>query len=49
METVHAVEHSEIDPSSRELRIRSRNLSYSNIITIEESIIYRQHPDDPNK
>lgn len=49
VDRVHAIEHSEIDPEARELRIRSRNVSYSNLITIEESIVYRQHPDDPNK
>lgn len=41
-------EHSEVDPKSRTMTLRSRNLSFCSFVTIDEQLIYSPHPADPN-
>ncbi|KAK3610413.1 hypothetical protein CHS0354_008704 [Potamilus streckersoni] len=45
----YASEHSEVDPKKRMMTLRSRNLTFCNLITIDEQLIYSPHPQDPNK
>jgi len=41
-------EHSEINPSKREMTLRSRNLTFCNFVTIDEQLVYSPHPNDPS-
>ncbi|XP_064598930.1 PRELI domain containing protein 3B-like [Liolophura sinensis] len=45
-ESCYASEHSEVDPSSKTMTLRSRNVSFCNIISIDENLKYMQHPTD---
>lgn len=45
----HAYEYSSVDPVSRMMRMRTRNLSLSNVVTMEETMSYTPHPQDPTK
>lgn len=40
-----ALEESVVDPKNRRLSIKSRNLTLSNIITVEESCLYTPSAD----
>jgi len=41
-------EHSEVDPQSRVMKLRSRNLTFCNFVTIDEQVVYAPHPSDSN-
>lgn len=47
--TVFCSEHSTIDPQTKMLSMRSRNLSCNNIINVDETLIYSLHPTDSTK
>ena len=38
-----------IDPKKKTLTMRSQNLTMSNILSVEEEIEYREHPEDPSR
>jgi len=40
-------EHSTIDARERTLTLKSRNLTFSNMLSIDERLVYRPHPDNP--
>lgn len=40
-------EHSEINPVKKLMKLRTRNLTFSNVITIEEHLSYEANPQDP--
>lgn len=42
-------EHSEVDPKKKSMILRSRNLTFLNVITIDETLQYAQHPKDKSK
>lgn len=42
-----AYEESVVDPKGRTLTVRSKNLTLANLVTVEESCVYR--PDSDNK
>lgn len=42
-------EHSEVDPVNKKMKLRTRNLTYINNLTIDEYLSYHPHPDDPKK
>lgn len=41
-------EHSEVDPRNRTMKMRSRNLTFCNFVTIDENVVYAPHPTDPS-
>lgn len=44
-----AVEYSEVDPNEKTMTLRSRNITCSYFVTVDETLVYRPHPDNPNK
>ncbi|KAK2154356.1 hypothetical protein LSH36_270g04006 [Paralvinella palmiformis] len=47
-ETCYVSEHSEVDPETKTLKLQSRNLTFSRFVDIDEQLIYRPDPQDPN-
>lgn len=45
----YASEHSQIDLRTKELSLRSRNLTFNNIINVDEKLTYSIHSEDKNK
>lgn len=45
----HASEHSQIDIKNKTMSLRSRNLTYNNIVNIDEKLVYSIHPEDREK
>jgi len=45
----HAYEYSSVDPASKVMTMRTRNISLANVVTMEETMSYTPHPDDPEK
>ncbi|CAL1536521.1 unnamed protein product [Lymnaea stagnalis] len=48
-EVCYASEHSIVDPKSKTFTLKTRNVTLANIITINEELVYIQHPSDPSK
>jgi hypothetical protein len=44
----YGIEHSVIDPNTKTMTLKGRNLIFSGIVGIEENLEYSQHPDDKN-
>jgi len=44
-----ALEYSEVDPTAKTMTLRSRNITCSYFVTVDETLVYRTHPDNPNK
>lgn len=42
-------EHSKVDPIKKQMTLKSRNLTFCSIITIDENLTYSQHPEDKSK
>eukprot|EP01137_Pigoraptor_chileana_P009339 Opistho-2@57421 len=47
--SAHVHEVSEVDPINKRMTLRTRNISWSNFITVEETCIYTQDAQDPQK
>jgi hypothetical protein len=47
--TCYASEHSQVDLKTKTLSLRSRNLTYNNIINVDERLVYSIHPTDSSK
>uniref|UniRef100_A0A0N4ZMG3 PRELI/MSF1 domain-containing protein n=1 Tax=Parastrongyloides trichosuri TaxID=131310 RepID=A0A0N4ZMG3_PARTI len=47
--TQYSHEYSEVDVDKKEMNLLTRNLNGSSFITVDEKLIYRPHPTDPNK
>jgi len=45
----HASEHSIIDSNKKVMMLRTRNLTFNNIINLDETVTYRTHPEDESK
>lgn len=45
----HASEHSQVDPKNKTMEMKTRNLTFCNMITIDEKLVYSPHPEDKNK
>ncbi|XP_035727573.1 protein slowmo-like isoform X1 [Vespa mandarinia] len=45
----YASEKSEVDPVSREMVLKTRNLTFCNHIAVDETVRYTPHPNDPGK
>ena len=44
----YGVEHSIVDPKTKTMTLRGRNLTFSGLVGIEEKIEYLQDPEDSN-
>ncbi|XP_071091686.1 PRELI domain containing protein 3B-like [Haliotis cracherodii] len=42
----YASEHSEVDTANRTLTMRTRNLTFCNVVTVDEYLSYVPHPED---
>ncbi|KAK1796281.1 hypothetical protein P4O66_009352 [Electrophorus voltai] len=42
-------EHSLVDPKEKTLELQSANITFTNMVSVDERLIYRPHPDDPEK
>ncbi|KAJ2161423.1 Phospholipid metabolism protein [Coemansia sp. RSA 552] len=42
----YVLEYSEVDPEQKTLTIQSQNLTYSNLLSVGEHIVYRPHAED---
>lgn len=42
-------EHSKVDPAKKKMTLNSRNLTFCSLITIDEKLVYSQHPEDKSK
>ena len=40
-------EVSEVDPTTQTVTLRSVNLTGSNIVSVQETVVYSPHPEDP--
>jgi hypothetical protein len=47
--TCYASEHSQIDIKNKTLSLRSRNLTFNNVINVDEKLVYSIHPEDNQK
>ncbi|XP_067007178.1 protein slowmo [Anabrus simplex] len=45
----YASEHSEVDPGSRQMTLKTRNLTFCSYVAVDETLSYSPHPQDPNK
>ena len=45
----YASEHSQIDLNSRTMSLRSRNLTFNNVLNVDEKLVYSIHPEDESK
>jgi hypothetical protein len=45
---VIVVEESRVDPQTQSLELKSRNLTGSQVLTVEETCTYSRHPDNPD-
>jgi len=42
-------ESSEVNPKKQEMVLKSRNLNCTNFVAVDETLVYRPHPEDPQK
>jgi hypothetical protein len=42
-------EFSEVNPHSQEMKLNSTNLNCTNFVSVDETLVYRPHPENPNK
>uniref|UniRef100_A0A8C7UJU0 PRELI/MSF1 domain-containing protein n=1 Tax=Oncorhynchus mykiss TaxID=8022 RepID=A0A8C7UJU0_ONCMY len=42
-------EHSVVDPKEKTFELQSTNISCTNIVSVDEKLTYRPHPQDPEK
>jgi hypothetical protein len=47
--TTVVVEESRVDPYNQVLTLKTRNLTGSQLLTVEETCIYKAHPEDKSK
>jgi hypothetical protein len=45
----HSYEHSEVDRKTKRMVLQTRNLNCTNFVSVDETLIYRPHPDHPDK
>ena len=45
----HASEHSVVDTNSKTLTLRTRNLTFNSILNVDETLVYKQDPNNPSK
>ncbi|KAL1766021.1 PRELI domain containing protein 3B, partial [Sigmodon hispidus] len=42
-------EHSVVDPVKKTMELKSTNISFTNMISVDERLTYRPHTQDPEK
>ncbi|XP_030068828.1 PRELI domain containing protein 3B [Microcaecilia unicolor] len=42
-------EHSVVDPVEKTFELRSSNITFTNMVSVDERLIYKPHPQDPEK
>ncbi|XP_005993633.1 PRELI domain containing protein 3B [Latimeria chalumnae] len=42
-------EHSVVDPEQQTMELRSSNITFTNMVSVDERLIYKPHPRDPEK
>ncbi|XP_048200243.1 PRELI domain containing protein 3B-like [Perognathus longimembris pacificus] len=42
-------EHSVVDPVEKTMELKSTNISFTNMVSIDERLVYKPHPQDPDK
>ncbi|MGH0174433.1 UNVERIFIED_CONTAM: hypothetical protein FKN15_072052 [Acipenser sinensis] len=42
-------EHSVVDPSQHTFELKSTNITFTNLVSVDERLIYKPHPQDPEK
>ncbi|KAL6076755.1 hypothetical protein STEG23_017636 [Scotinomys teguina] len=42
-------EHSVVDPVKKTMELKSTNISFTNMVSVDERLTYRPHPQDPEK
>ncbi|XP_041375118.1 PRELI domain containing protein 3B-like [Gigantopelta aegis] len=45
----YAKEHSEVDPSTKTMKLKTRNLTFCNVVNVDEVLVYKQHSTDKSK
>lgn len=45
----YASEHSEVNPVTRQMILKTRNLTFCRFIAVDETVSYAPHPQDPSK
>uniref|UniRef100_A0A8C5Q4L7 PRELI domain containing 3B n=1 Tax=Leptobrachium leishanense TaxID=445787 RepID=A0A8C5Q4L7_9ANUR len=42
-------EHSVVDPVARTLELKSANITLTNLVSVDERLVYKPHPQEPEK
>ncbi|XP_042614933.1 PRELI domain containing protein 3B isoform X2 [Cyprinus carpio] len=42
-------EHSVVDPKEKTFELQSTNITFTNMVSVDERLVYRPHPEDPEK
>ncbi|KAG6938594.1 PRELI domain containing 3B, partial [Chelydra serpentina] len=42
-------EHSVVDPMKKTMELKSSNISFTNLVSVDERLIYKPHPQEPEK
>ncbi|XP_075997496.1 PRELI domain containing protein 3B [Genypterus blacodes] len=42
-------EHSVVDPDKKTLELQSSNITFTNLVSVDERLIYKPHPEDPER
>ncbi|XP_073708360.1 PRELI domain containing protein 3B [Garra rufa] len=42
-------EHSVVDPKEKTFELQSSNITFTNLVSVDERLVYRPHPEDPEK
>ncbi|KAL6455892.1 hypothetical protein MHYP_G00357430 [Metynnis hypsauchen] len=42
-------EHSVVDPKEKTLELKSTNITFTNMVSVDERLIYKPHPEEPEK
>ncbi|KAG8447169.1 hypothetical protein GDO86_014581 [Hymenochirus boettgeri] len=42
-------EHSVVDPAEKTMELKSRNITFTNMVSVDERLVYKPHPQDSGK
>ncbi|KAM6120655.1 PRELI domain containing protein 3B isoform 1-T1 [Sarcoramphus papa] len=42
-------EHSVVDPVKKTMELKSSNISFTNLVSVDERLVYKPHPHEPDK
>ncbi|XP_060628006.1 PRELI domain containing protein 3B [Anolis sagrei] len=48
-EKTYVQEHSIVDPVEKIMELKSTNISFTNLVSVDETLIYKPHPQEPDK